>query len=372
MQMGLFDWLKRKSPTAPAVNTWKIGDRVLAKWNDSYFYPGVIRDLSANTCLVVYDDGDGAWVHFAHILQPDIHVGCRVFCRARGGPAFIPGTVRQQKGETILVRYDHGEEEWTSLSMVRVQRPIANVNPDSMAGPAPAPTKQSLDLGDPVKDTNWRVGDRVLARWLDFFWYPGTILGMGERGVHILYDDGDQRVVQEKALMPLAVEEGEELFIRPKTEQQRIYTPATVLRVQGEGIDVELEDGTRENNTRVARARFWRCPVGIAALPFEEGDRVLAFDSDDCLYPAEIVTIHGDRITVQYLDGPERMLTPELIKRFDLRPGMNVECRWSGGPNHFPGKIDKIEGERVHIEYDDGEDEWTTIRLVRIPAKRPV
>jgi hypothetical protein len=368
--MGLFDWLKKKSPAAPPANPWKVGDRVLAKWNDSFFYPGVVRDLAGSNCLVVFDDGDGSWVHFAHILQPDIQVGGRVFCRAQGGPQYLPGTVRQQKGETILVRFDRGEEEWTSISMVRVQRPIANVHPEPGGAPPPVPSKQTLDLGKPVTDTNWRVGDRVLARWLDFFWYPGTILNLGERGFHILYDDGDQRVVQERGLMPLSVEEGEHLFIRPKNEQMRVYTPATVLRVDGEALDVELEDGTRENNTRVARARLWRCPVGIADLPFDDGDRILAFDSDDCLYPAEIVTMQDDRVTVQYLDGPERMLTPELIKRFDLRTGMIVECRWSGGPHYFPGKIDKLEGERVHIVYDDGAEQWSTIRLVRIPPNR--
>jgi hypothetical protein len=368
--MGLFDWLKRKSqPTTPTVNTWKIGDRVLAKWNDSYFYPGVVRNVSGNACLVVFDDGDNSWIHFAHIVYPDIQVGSRVFCRARGGPAYYPGTVNQQKGETILVHYDHGEEEWTSISLVRVQRPIANISPDSMVSPT-APVKQTLDLGDPLKDTNWRIGDRVLARGLDFYWYPGTILKMGERGIFILFDGGELHVVQENGLMPLTVEEGEHLFIRPKNEPQRLYTPAQVTRVDGEVLDVELEDGTQEHNTRVTRARFWRCPVGISSFHFEEGDRVLAYDADNCLYPAEIVSIQEDRIAVQYLDGPERVLTPELIKRYDLRPGMAIECRWSGGPHHFPGKIDKIEGERVRIEYDDGEDEWTTIRLVRIPAKQ--
>src|SRR5258705_202065 len=123
--MGLFDWLKSKKTTSlPAGNPWKVGERVLAKKQDSYFYPGVVRE--------------------------------------------------------------------------------------------------------PVKDSNWRIGDRVLARWLDFFWYPGTILNQGERGIHILFDDNDQRVVQDIMVMPLAIEEGEQLYIRPKSEPQRIYSQATV------------------------------------------------------------------------------------------------------------------------------------------------
>ena len=307
------------------------------------------------------------------MLAPDLKVGSRVFCRVRGGPAFAPGVINQQKGESIQIRYDHGEEEWSSVSMLRVQRPIANVDVSTITGPVANPPKQSVDLGEPLKDSDWRVGDRVLARWFDYFWYPGTILAMGERGYHVLFDESDQRVVQDFMLMPLVIEEGEHLEVRPKNESQRIYMPAVVQRVHGEMLDVELEDGSHENNLRVTRARFWRCPVGAAAFAFEEGDRVLAYDSDDCIYPAEIVSIQDEqRIIVQYLDGPERMLTPELIRRFDIKSGMKVESRWSGAPHYFPGTIAKVDGERVHVKYDDGDDEWTSIRLVRIPPKSGV
>jgi hypothetical protein len=371
--MGLFDWLKfKKTSAAPAANPWKVGERVLAKFADSYFYPGQIRDVQGDACLVVFDDGDFAWVHRAHVLSPDLKVGSRVFCRVRGGPAFAPGVINQQKGESIRIRYDHGEEEWSSVSMLRVQRPIANVDLSAMNGLV-GPPKLSVDLGEPIKDSDWRVGDRVLARWLDFYWYPGTILAMGERGFHILFDDNGNQIVQEIMLMPLVIEEGEHLEVRPKNEPQRVYTPGVVQRIHGEVLDVELEDGTHENNLRVTRTRLWRCPVGAAAFAFEEGDRVMAYDSDECIYPAEIVSIQDEqRIIVQYLDGPERMLTPELIRRFEVKPGMKVECRWSGAPHYFPGAITKVEGERIHVKYEDGDDEWTSIRLFRIPPKKPM
>lgn len=369
--MGLFDWLKSKK-TAQAANPWRPGDRVLAKWSDSYFYPGQVRDIQGDGCMVVFDNGEALWVHYAHVLAADITVGSRVFCRPRGGPNFSPGTVNQQKGETLLVRYDHGEEEWTSVSNVRVQRPIAPINPATATGPINTPAKQTVDLGEPVKDSNWKVGDRVLARWLDFYWYPGTILNMGERGVHIFYDDGDQHVVPEIAIMPLSVDEGEQIFIRAKSEPQKIYTPATVTRVHGEILDVDLEEGGQETNTRISRGRLWRCPVGVPVFPFEEGERVMAYDCDQCVYPAEIVTIEDDiRVIVQYLDGPERMVTPELVKKWELRTGMKIECRWSGGPNFFPGTLAKIDGERIFVKYDDGDEEWTSIRLFRVPPKKP-
>jgi hypothetical protein len=404
--MGLFDWLFGKKQQETAANrgapaAWQVGERVLASWLDSYFYPGRIRQIQGSSCEIAFDDGDVAWVHRANVRRPDIRQGSQVFCRFHAGPAYMPGTVRQQNGEKIQVEYETGEKEWTTISMVRVVRPLADVGgpPAQMhqgpmpgpAGPGPMmgggsggpmtatmtaqgplqtpPAPFIPDVGEPVADSNWRSGDRVLGRWFDFYWYPATILAIGTKGYHLLFDDGDQRVVQDLGLMPLDVEEGEELFIRPKNQPARIYTPARILRVQGEVIDVELEDGTQETNQKVSRARFWRCPVGIKSFACEEGERVWAQDVDGFTYPAEILSLDNDKIIVHFLDGPERMLTPELIKPFDLRAGAAVECRWKGGQNYFPGKISELDGDRVHLAYDDGDQEWTTVRLVRLPPK---
>jgi hypothetical protein len=411
--MGLFDWLfKKKSPAdldvpppraqlaAPRSRAWKSGDRVLASWVDALFYPGRVRATKGNLCEIAYDDGDAAWVHQANVREPDMRVGSAVLCRAQGGPAYWPGVVEQQNGEKIRVKYDNGEHEWTTISMVRVQRPLApGVSPPAQPlqapmtfapgmpagfpgggiggiatatmiapGPAVGPQGPAVhDVGEPVADSNWRVGDRVLGRWFDLFWYPATVLAVGAKGYHLLFDDGDQRVVQDLGLMPLVIEEGEDVFIRQKNQPQRIYTPGRVLSVRGEMIDVELEDGTHEPNHKVSRGRFWRCPVGFTSLPFDEGDRVWAQDIDSFTYPAEILSIDHDKVIVQFLDGPERMLTPELIKPFGLKVGALVTCRWKAGQVYFPGRVSELDGDRIHIAYDDGDREWTTVRLLRLP-----
>ncbi len=252
--------------------------------------------------------------------------------------------------------------------------PVGMAGPGPMVGtlaaagllPGAAPAPFIPDVGEPIDDSDWRIGDRVLGRWFDLFWYPATILAVGTKGYHLLFDDGDQRIVTDRGLLPLHIEEGEELFIRPKNQPQRVYTPARVLRVAGEVIDVELDDGTLETNQKMSRARLWRCPVGAGRLEFAEGDRVLAQDIDGFIYPAEIVSIDGDKIVVSFLDGPERMLTPELLRPFALRTGTAVHCRWKGGQAYFAGKVTQIDGDRIHIAYDDGDREWTTVRLVRL------
>jgi hypothetical protein len=363
--------LWRKLFNRSETGNWRAGERVLARWHDSYFYPGRVHAVSRGSYEIVFDDGDRDWVDPAHIIVPDVNVGSRVFARLQGGPEFLPGTVSEQKGEMLQVQYDHGDVEWTSLSMVRVQRPELGVAPAAPSGKLPvppAPATLPMDVGEPTNDSAWRIGDRVLARWHDLYWYPGTILSIGSKGYHILYDDGDQRVVQDIALAPLTVEEGETVQIRPKNQPDRIYAEATVTRVDGEILDVVYDDGEPETNTRISRGRFWRSPVTAPTFAFEEGDRVLACDVDGYIYPAEVLTIQSDRIVVQFADGPQRMLTPEFIRRFDLSSGQQVECRWKAGPQYFPGVLTRMEGERIHVQYDDGDEEWTTVRLVRIQA----
>lgn len=109
--------------TAKSRSIWSVGQRVLAQWSpEKFFYPGVIRAEKAGKYLLEFDDGDQAWVTSRQIAVLDVGVGSRVFARWKGGPAYYPGKVTRQEREKILVRYDDGDEEWTTVSMVRVER----------------------------------------------------------------------------------------------------------------------------------------------------------------------------------------------------------------------------------------------------------
>src|SRR5207244_1810388 len=86
-----------------------------------------------------FDDGDVAWVHEANVRRPDIQPGSQVFCRFHAGPLYLSGTVKQQNGEKIYVQYANGDNEWTTISMVRVQRPLApGGSPPAQMGQATA------------------------------------------------------------------------------------------------------------------------------------------------------------------------------------------------------------------------------------------
>src|ERR1700676_4348711 len=136
--MGLFDWLFGKKGTYTSARgqrrddrfslaTWQAGDRVLASWLDAYFYPGRVRQVQGESCEIAFDDGDTAWVHAANVRKPDFTVGSEVFCRFHAGPMYLPGTIETQIGEKIQVKYENGDMEWTTVSMVRVKRRLADV-----------------------------------------------------------------------------------------------------------------------------------------------------------------------------------------------------------------------------------------------------
>jgi len=101
---------------------WSIGDRVLANWplEVSWMYPGVLCGVRDDGCIVQFDDGGRAQVAEEEIRRLNVDVGDRVFGRWRGGGQYLPGKVLVQRGWAILIRYDDGEEEWTSVCLVRI------------------------------------------------------------------------------------------------------------------------------------------------------------------------------------------------------------------------------------------------------------
>lgn len=48
-----------------------------------------------------------------------------------------------------------------------------------------------------------------------------------------------------------------------------------------------------------------------------------------------------------------------------LQTGSRAHVRWRGGETEYPGTITQREGERIHVQYDDGATEWTTVDLAR-------
>jgi hypothetical protein len=99
----------------------QTGDRVWAVWNNAAFFPGTVGELNDQQVHVQFDDGDQAWVFLADLLPLDIIPGMPVMCRRKTGPQFFPGTIADFEGERILVQFEDGSEEWTTVSSLALR-----------------------------------------------------------------------------------------------------------------------------------------------------------------------------------------------------------------------------------------------------------
>jgi hypothetical protein len=104
--------------------SWKPGDRVLAHWPKevSWWYPASVLETNGDKIHVRFDDGDQSWLSPDQVVTLEIAPGSRVFGRWKNGALYYPGTVTASKGDELHIRYDDGDEEWTHVRSIRVDR----------------------------------------------------------------------------------------------------------------------------------------------------------------------------------------------------------------------------------------------------------
>ena len=232
--------------------------------------------------------------------------------------------------------------------------PGTTANTAVQAPPALAPPPVPAGRG-----AGWIRGQRVFARWDDGFWYPATVEASDAQSIRITYDDGTSGFVEPQHAEPIDLAEGDRVFCRWQGSPE--YHPGKIVRISGEKIQVHYDDGDQENST-VSMVRVFR-----GKIPWKVGDRVLAQWADPFLYPAEITDIRdGCFISVAYDDGDTGELVAVQVRALDLREGDRVYCRWRQGPEYFPGRIAETKGDQVRVDYDDGDQEWTTISAMRV------
>ncbi len=113
----------------------------------------------------------------------------------------------------------------------------------------------NLTSGDGA-DHAWKEGARVFAPWEEEWLYPGVIRCLDDDVAFIKFDDGDRALLPVDALQPVRVQKGDLLFSR-RDKGPQLYYPAKVLRANGEEIELEYQDGGREETT-VSYVRFPR------------------------------------------------------------------------------------------------------------------
>src|SRR5438270_690225 len=97
------------------------------------------------------------------------------------------------------------------------------------------------------------------------------------------------------------------------------------------------------------------------------GDRVLGQRAEESYwYPGTIKHSDGERYFILFDDGNQLQTPAERLRPLTIDAGDKVQGRWQGGPQYYPGEITERTGDVVHVRYDDGDEETTLLRLLRL------
>lgn len=90
------------------------------------------------------------------------------------------------------------------------------------------------------------------------------------------------------------------------------------------------------------------------------GDWVLGnYKNAGYWFPGVIEKLQGDKITVRYDDGDRENVSISAVRPYDWKIGTKVECNYKGAGDWYRGTISSLAGEKIGIAYDDGDKETT-------------
>jgi hypothetical protein len=327
---------------------WTTGNRVLAhRPPGDYWYPGVIRHIQDERFFIIYDDGEDAFVKAKQMMPLELEAGDHVFARTPPGREYEPARIVDKQDDRLHLEYESGHLAWATTAQVRVQP-----NAWKQRRPAPGPAE-------------WNVGDRVFACWFDLAWYAGSVLAVDGGQVSVVFDHGGHAVLPPERVHAVELAEGDRVQGRWKAGPD--FYPGIVARRDGEVVEVHYDDGDEETTLlrllRLDRDE-WLPDAGRHDLG--AGDRVLGCWFDGFWYPGVILSAEGKRVHVLFDDNDQAFLTWDKVRPLEVAVGDRVFCRWKGGPFFHPGEVTRRHGERIYVTYDDGREEWSSVRLVRV------
>ncbi len=222
-------------------------------------------------------------------------------------------------------------------------------------------SSQWVNADDDVKQPR-EAGTKVFGYWeADGFWYPATVLNETAAGVDVRFDDdGTERTLPEGQITNIALEVGQ--VVEGNFLGQGFYYEGEIGAIDGDNITINYNDGDVETTT-VANIRvepFYTTGFAIGQLVFAR------WASDGYWYPGQITAINGENYDVQFDDGDTDTVDAKGISYHTVTEGSRVEGNWLAGGLYYPGRITHRRGSAIHIVYDDGDEEDTTLGFVRL------
>ena len=205
----------------------KNGDIVWAQWKPNDWYHGKTAEKTGLGFIVAFDDGDRAELPVALIVadtpprEEQLAVGIRVMAPWTGGKLY-PGTIMAipQPGG-YQIQFDDGDRTIALLSQLRLL-------PESGS-------------------SEYREGDIVWAQWKPNAWYHGRIAGRSTLGFQIAFDDGDKAQLPGALIAADVPVQEEQLRVGSRVlarwTDDRYYPGTITAKTPGGGCAVRFDDG---------------------------------------------------------------------------------------------------------------------------------
>jgi len=232
-----------------------------------------------------------------------------------------------------------------------------------------------IDSPKPESD-EWHPGDRVLAPWEPMFLYAARIVEIQGDRANIRFDGGDMAWIELDRLEDCDLAVGDPVDARRSTGMH--YYAGEVSARNGDDVRVRFDDGTEEWTTlamvRLDAGTDNRPVPGSPVLRqgtlanAEEGDRVWAPWTADRLYVGVVEQVEGMEAHINFGNGNRGWVQLDQLARYSLPVGLRIQGRWLRGAIYYSGIVDQVVGERIHIQYDDGDQEWTTPDVLAYPC----
>lgn len=99
---------------------------------------------------------------------------------------------------------------------------------------------------------------------------------------------------------------------------------------------------------------------------WREGERVFAPWEENWLYPGVIRCIDEEVAFIRFDDGDRALRLIQDLEPLRINNGFRVYARRNKASHlYYPATVLEVEGENLHLEYEDGEQEWTTVSYIR-------
>lgn len=206
-----------------------------------------------------------------------------------------------------------------------------------------------------------QADERLFGYWEpDGFWYPGQVARVEGEKSFFQFADGDEAWLKKDQMQTFNVKVGTR--VQGNWQNDGAFYNGRVTKRSGDAIHIVYDDGDVEDTT-IASVRL-RLQV---AEWLTVGRTVFArWDDDGHWYPGKIGEKKDGKFFIQFDDGDTSWVNADGVLIWPVAPGDRVEGDFQNAGTFYPGTIAAVEGNRVRINYDDGDVEETTVSRLRM------